>query len=65
MTIPTAMETKTCPPHWWDLDAPDGPFSRAICKKCGAGKEYKNGAQDVDWGDFVPATHMIQEIGRD
>ncbi len=35
------VKTATCP-HFWKIDSPDGPTSKAHCKFCGAEKEFDN-----------------------
>ena len=32
---------KTCVHHWL-IEAPEGPVSKGICKKCGEEKEFQN-----------------------
>ena len=34
---PTALETKTCPPHRWSIDC----YRMGICLKCGEVKDFK------------------------
>jgi hypothetical protein len=34
--------TAVCPPHHWDCDGPQGPQSKAVCKKCGEEKKFNN-----------------------
>jgi len=32
--------------HYWLLEPPSGPVSRAICKLCGASREFSNATDD-------------------
>ena len=37
-----ALPPELCP-HWWRIKEPNGPVSKARCKKCGAKREFENG----------------------
>jgi len=34
-------DTKQCV-HYWDIESPNGPVSKAICRKCKAKTYFKN-----------------------
>ena len=42
------MTTKTCV-HHWKIESPNGPFSLAICKKCGEYDAVSNSFGETAW----------------
>tara|TARA_B100000470_G_scaffold142585_1_gene110549 strand:+ start:6326 stop:6544 length:219 start_codon:yes stop_codon:yes gene_type:complete len=42
------MTNKECPPHYWLVETPNGSRVNAMCKKCGAQKDYST-ANDIEW----------------
>ncbi|MGI8927637.1 MAG: hypothetical protein ACR2HN_13485 [Tepidiformaceae bacterium] len=35
--------------HHWIIDTPNGTFSGGRCKRCGAGRDFRNSAEDLMW----------------
>ena len=48
--------------HHWRIAEPQGATSAGACKKCGATKQFRNGAEDfLDWTD---TTSSPRGLGR-
>lgn len=43
-----ADQKKTCPPHHFYCEAPDGPYSRGVCKYCGLEKVFRNSLREEE-----------------
>jgi hypothetical protein len=35
--------------HHWVIDTPNGAVSAGHCKRCGAGKDFRNSSEDLMW----------------
>ena len=35
--------------HYWLVERPNGPTSRAVCKLCGVSAEFRNSIQGTGW----------------
>lgn len=35
--------------HHWVLDEPNGPVSNAVCRRCGAEREFRNWLDEIDF----------------
>ena len=47
---PLAREVAQCPPHHFVIESPRGTeTSRGYCKKCGAGREYRNWLEQYEY----------------
>ena len=44
----SVLETPTCQHHWL-IEAPEGPSSKGLCKKCGAKREFLNSLSGDLW----------------
>ncbi|MEX2553782.1 MAG: hypothetical protein WD627_12375 [Actinomycetota bacterium] len=44
----SVLETPTCQHHWL-IEAPEGPTSKGLCKKCGAEREFLNSLSNDLW----------------
>ena len=45
------MEIRECP-HYWLIEAADGPVSRGVCKLCQLVREFMNTVGVDKWGYF-------------
>lgn len=42
--------------HYWLLEFPSGPTSRAVCKLCGATREFPNATDDYIYEEKMAST---------